>query len=114
MNCCPTCGQALRDDAMLRVDPAGIVVVGTRFARLTQKELSVLEALRAVAPRSRTKEQLLADVYWADHDEPEIKILDVYVCKLRKKLQPLGVTIETVWGQGYRLQPLPVQQEAAA
>ncbi|TPN44433.1 winged helix family transcriptional regulator [Mesorhizobium sp. B1-1-4] len=37
-------------------------------------------------------------------DEPEPKIVDVFVCKMRKKLKPFGVSIETVWGQGYALQ----------
>jgi two-component system cell cycle response regulator CtrA len=35
--------------------------------------------------------------------DPEIKIVDVYVCKARKKLRGFGVEIETVWGRGYRL-----------
>lgn len=35
--------------------------------------------------------------------DPEIKIVDVYVCKARKKLRRFGVEIETVWGRGYRL-----------
>lgn len=33
----------------------------------------------------------------------EIKIIDVFVCKMRRKLKPFGVEIETVWGQGYRM-----------
>lgn len=36
-------------------------------------------------------------------DEAEPKIVDVLVCKARKKLKPFGIAIETVWGQGYRL-----------
>lgn len=36
--------------------------------------------------------------------EPEIKIVDVFVCKLRKKLKPFGVSIVTVWGHGYSLE----------
>lgn len=35
--------------------------------------------------------------------EPEPKIVDVFVCKIRKKLKPFGVIIETIWGQGYSL-----------
>lgn len=34
-------------------------------------------------------------------DQPEIKIVDVMVCKLRKRLEPYGITIETQWGIGY-------------
>lgn len=36
-------------------------------------------------------------------DMPDTKIVDVFVCKLRKKLSPFGVEVLTVWGQGYRL-----------
>lgn len=51
-----------------------------------------------------TREQLLSRVYslFAD-DAPELKIIDVFICKIRKKLAGLGVDIESVWGHGYRL-----------
>lgn len=53
-----------------------------------------------------TKEQLLAGIYSARADDPpEIKIVDVYVCKIRKKLKPFGIEIETLWGVGYRIAP---------
>lgn len=68
MTCCPTCGHELRDDGLLHVDPAGIVVAGAQFARLTRRELSLLESLRAVTPRLLTKEHLLADIYWGVAD----------------------------------------------
>lgn len=48
-----------------------------------------------------TKQQIMAAIYGSDEDAPEIKIVDVFVCKLRKKLPPTE-TIETVWGTGYR------------
>lgn len=104
MSCaCPTCGQGLPDDDMLRVDDAGIVVRGGRFARLTKQEAGVFEQLRAASGKVLSKEALLANLYVHEADEAEIKIIDVFVCKLRKKLQPLGVEIGTAWGRGYRL-----------
>ncbi len=47
-------------------------------------------------------------------DEPEVKIIDVLVCKLRKKLAPAGAdnVIGTVWGRGYRMRD-PAAQPAA-
>lgn len=52
-----------------------------------------------------TKEQLLiavtSDV--TGNKVPEIKIVDVYICKMRKKLAPFGIVIETTWGRGYNL-----------
>lgn len=51
-----------------------------------------------------TKQSLMMALYSDRADiEPEPKIVDVFVCKMRKKLARYGVTIETVWGQGYRL-----------
>jgi two-component system, cell cycle response regulator CtrA len=50
-----------------------------------------------------TKQSLMLALYGDRPEEPEIKIVDVFVCKLRKKIARFGVSIETVWGQGYRL-----------
>lgn len=54
-----------------------------------------------------TKEALLRHhARGANKDDlPEIKIVDVMVCKLRKKLRPYGVHISTLWGRGYALEP---------
>ena len=52
-----------------------------------------------------TKEMALSGLYLHKQDEAEIKIVDVYVCKIRKKLKAWDIQVETVWGQGYRLAP---------
>ena len=58
-----------------------------------------------------TKEMLLNHLY-GGKEQPELKIIDVFVCKLRKKLaQPSGSKyyIETIWGRGYKLRdPSPM------
>ncbi len=63
---------------------------------------------------SLTKEMFLNHLY-GGMDEPEVKIIDVFICKLRKKLALAteGANyIETVWGRGYVLRdPLPRQAE---
>lgn len=100
---CPTCGQTLPDDDTLRVDEAGIVVRGGRFATLTPQEVSVFAQLWDARGALVTKERLLSRLYLVEADEADIKIVDVHVCRLRRKLKPLGVEIGTVWGQGYRL-----------
>lgn len=43
-------------------------------------------------------------LYLHKQDEADIKIVDVWVCKMRKKLRPYGISIQTQWGQGYFLQ----------
>jgi two-component system cell cycle response regulator CtrA len=50
-------------------------------------------------------------LYPHSQDEAEIKIVDVWVCKMRRKLKPYGISIETQWGQGYFLTP---ESKAAA
>lgn len=51
-----------------------------------------------------TKQSIMMAMYSDRVDvEPEIKIVNVFVCKLRKKLKPFGVNVTTVWGHGYSL-----------
>ena len=72
---------------------------------LTGKEYSILELLSRRKGVIVTKEMFLGHLY-GEKDEPELKIIDVFVCHLRKKLaQATGSKyyIETVWGRGYRL-----------
>lgn len=53
-----------------------------------------------------TKDAIMAALYRdRGRDEAEIKIVDVFVCKIRAKLAPFGIKIETRWGQGYYLTP---------
>ncbi|KRR25939.1 winged helix-turn-helix domain-containing protein [Bradyrhizobium retamae] len=44
-------------------------------------------------------------LYLHKQDEAQIKIVDVWVCKMRRKLRPYGIAIQTQWGQGYFLPP---------
>jgi len=72
---------------------------------LTAKEYGILELLSLRKGTTLTKEMFLNHLY-GGMDEPELKIIDVFVCKLRKKLaQATGGEhyIETVWGRGYVL-----------
>jgi two-component system cell cycle response regulator CtrA len=50
-----------------------------------------------------TKEAIMAALYW-DKDEPgELKMIDVLVSRIRKKLRPFGIDIKTHWGRGFYL-----------
>ncbi|MGC0371692.1 MAG: hypothetical protein DGJ47_000391 [Rickettsiaceae bacterium] len=82
-----------------------IVEVDNKQVHLTNKEYAILELLAMRKGTVLTKEMFLNHLY-NSMDEPEIKIIDVFVCKLRKKLaEAAGGTnyIETVWGRGYML-----------
>ena len=78
---------------------------------LTGKEYAMLELLALRKGTTQTKEQIMNYLY-GGRDEPELKIIDVFVCKLRKKLRAANVDyLETVWGRGYVLVP-PKQVES--
>ena len=80
---------------------------------LTGKEYAILELLSLRKGSTLTKEMFLNHLY-GGMDEPELKIIDVFICKLRKKLADAsnGANyIETVWGRGYVLRD-PEAQEA--
>ena len=87
------------------------VSVDQRQVHLTRKEYAILELLSLRKGRTVTKEAFLIRLY-GGMDEPELKIIDVFVCKLRQKLAlATGGEryIETVWGRGYVLRdPVPV------
>ncbi|MCH8000262.1 MAG: response regulator transcription factor [Proteobacteria bacterium] len=80
---------------------------------LTGKEYGILELLSLRKGTTLTKEMFLNHLY-GGMDEPELKIIDVFVCKLRKKLTAATAGenyIETVWGRGYVLRdPAPVEE----
>jgi len=87
---------------------------GGRRVPLTGKEYQMLELLALRKGTTLTKEMFLNHLY-GGIDEPELKIIDVFICKLRKKLTTAmgGVNlIETVWGRGYVLRE-PAAQQAA-
>lgn len=81
------------------------VFVDDRIIHLTGKEYAILELLSLRKGTTLTKEMFLNHLY-GGMDEPELKIIDVFICKLRRKLSEAmdGVDcIETVWGRGYVL-----------
>jgi DNA-binding winged helix-turn-helix (wHTH) protein len=88
-----------------------VVSVEDQPVHLTGKEYGVLELLSLHKGTILTKEMFLDHLY-GGMDKPEIKIIDVFVCKLRKKLaHATGGKhyIETVWGRGYALRdPAPM------
>ena len=81
------------------------VEIDSKSIHLTSKEYGILELLSLRKGSTLTKEMFLNHLY-GGIDEPELKIIDVFVCKLRKKLadEAGGENyIETVWGRGYVL-----------
>ncbi|WP_374377047.1 response regulator transcription factor CtrA [Tabrizicola sp.] len=96
---------------------AKTVDVEGKAVHLTGKEYQMLELLSLRKGTTLTKEMFLNHLY-GGMDEPELKIIDVFICKLRKKLaEATGGDnyIETVWGRGYVLRdPASAQARLAA
>jgi two-component system cell cycle response regulator CtrA len=96
----------------LNMDARSVEADGRRL-HVTGKEYSILELLSLRKGTTLTKEMFLDHLY-GGMDEPELKIIDVFICKLRKKLaEATGGEhyIETVWGRGYVLKdPEPVEE----
>ncbi len=85
------------------------VEIDSKPIHLTSKEYAIIELLSLRKGTTLTKEMFLNHLY-GGIDEPELKIIDVFICKLRKKLQVASGEnyIETVWGRGYVLKdPAP-------
>ena len=108
--------QSIIETGRLRVNlDARTVEVDNKPLHLTGKEYGILELLSLRKGMTLTKEMFLNHLY-GGMDEPELKIIDVFVCKLRKKLSAATGDenyIETVWGRGYVLRD-PEDMSASA
>jgi two-component system cell cycle response regulator CtrA len=102
------------DDLSVSLDSKLVEVNGSRVY-LTSKEYQMLELLVIRRGSTLTKEMFLSHLY-GGMDEPEVKIIDVFICKLRKKLANASGGkdyIETVWGRGYVMRE-PLEMSASA
>ena len=91
-------------DLKINLESRTVEVEG-RPIHLTGKEFAIMELLALRKGATLTKEMFLNHLY-GGMDEPEAKIIDVFVCKLRKKISNAANGqnfIETVWGRGYVL-----------
>jgi two-component system cell cycle response regulator CtrA len=91
-------------DLIVNVDAKTVHIKQIRV-NLTGKEYRMLELLSLRKGTTITKEMFLSQLY-GGMDEPEIKIIDVFMCKIRRKLAIASGGkdyIETVWGRGYLL-----------
>jgi two-component system cell cycle response regulator CtrA len=99
-------------DLVLDLDSKMVEMSGASL-HLTNREYQILELLSLRKGTMLTKDMFLNHLY-GGMDEPESKIIDVFICKLRKKLANASDGknyIETVWGRGYLLRE-PTEDEA--
>jgi two-component system, cell cycle response regulator CtrA len=91
-------------DLVINLDAKTVEVNGARV-HLTGKEYQMLELLSLRKGTTLSKDMFLNSLY-GGMDEPMVKIIDVFMCKLRKKLAHASDGkdyIETIWGRGYVL-----------
>lgn len=102
---CPTCDQPLPEYGGITLDEDRheIRYNGKRCGTLTGQEFTMFTSLLRAQGRVVSKEMFLNHLY-GGMDEPELKIIDVFIYKLRKKLKGLDLDIGTSWGRGYWLQ----------
>jgi two-component system cell cycle response regulator CtrA len=97
-------------DLVVKLDQQRAEFAG-RDLHLTTKEYQIVELL-AMRQGSPITEEMFLNHLYGGMDEPEQKIIDVFICKTRKKLMEASGGrdyIETIWGRGYTLrEPLPV------
>ena len=102
-------------DLIVNLDQKTVAIAGS-YVKLTGKEYQILELLALRKGTTLTKEMFLNHLY-GGMDEPELKIIDVFICKLRKKLANASSGknyIETVWGRGYALREGAPEMRALA
>jgi two-component system, cell cycle response regulator CtrA len=101
-------------DLTVNLEARAVEINGLKLY-LTGKEYQILALLALRHGSTLTKETFLNHLY-GGLEEPEAKIIDVYICKLRKKLANAsgGLDyIETVWGRGYALRE-PIKRTIAS
>ena len=106
---CPCCGASIINDGRVLIDAeSGIIIANGYLAALTKTEMEIFTLLWEVRPRVLSQENLLKKLYWQGSvdEEPEVKIIDVFVCKIRKQIAEMPISLETVWGRGYRIKLL--------
>lgn len=93
-----------------------MVIVNDKFITLTSQEMTLLERLAEIFPRLLSRESAVDYLYQLDPDgQAEAKIIDVLICKIRRKVEPLGLRIDTQWGKGYALaSPIRIAKSAEA
>ncbi|KAA2212103.1 response regulator transcription factor [Teichococcus oryzae] len=103
------CGNVVLDQARRTVTVDGAPV------RITCREFDVLEMLMLRPGAMLTKEHFMARAYGLE-DGPDQRILDVFICKLRRKLAAAGSAeiVRTIWGRGYVLEEPGASEVIAA
>ena len=105
MKRCPLCDRPYEGHKGIFVDEENYVaIIDGEVIRLTPRESQFLAGILKCDPRVASLGYLMDYVYGLENDDdPKDKILHVYVCKIRKKINHTRFEIKTIWGKGFRI-----------
>lgn len=105
MTCCPTCKQPLPEALPFAVDEAnGAVTSAKGVAKISPYMMRFLTVMAKRHPGYVTKNQFMDILFGDEADPPEDHIVNVQISKLRRRLEPIGITVEHATHRyGYRL-----------
>jgi len=103
--------ETLREQNRQLKEEIGLAAQPPPMFGLTTQESIIFGVL--ISYRAPRKSTFMAALYsdGAYDDEAEEKIVDVFICKIRKKLTPFGIEIKTNWGESYEI---PEESKARA
>lgn len=89
---------------MFVIDPVlGTIDYNGQRCRLSKKLMKFFMFLYRHRGKNVSRDAIIKHLYLYEDEEPHDKIIDVFICHMRNRLQPTGIKINTVWGFGYRL-----------
>lgn len=104
-NLCPTCGNVVPDRELIVSLEANTVICNGRSAKLTSQQAEILHILANAAPRVVTIDAIIAGIYGSSVEpETSVVLIRTHICKIRRKIAPLGLTIKNTHAIGYTLQ----------
>lgn len=101
---CPCCNQPVEANVLIADDASGVIMRNGKSVRFTPVQFKLAKFLIDRSPLMAAKDSIYDSVFMdVTGNGPEMKIMDVVICKIRPLLAEIGLVIETVWGKGYRL-----------
>jgi len=102
---CPLCGGTLPESGVLFLEESRTVIRGDASAHLRPKEAQIFAHLARHAPAYVARDRLMQILYGHEPDNvPYDEVLNTYLMRLRRRLAPLGLAIETIYGGYVRLE----------
>lgn len=111
--CCGKCGRPY--ETSIEKDGVSLTLKTLRRGdvaiSLTDRQYQIVEKLLRSAPTGVHKDHLFFSV-WGDETDVQMKTLEVFICQIRRRLWGTGLTIQTIYGMGYRMKIHPMPAHA--